>query len=350
MFAKLQALIISALIPCGCALGNGVGESKKLTVREDGTFKILHLTDFHLYLAEEGQSSLSVKRLSEPDASLINYLDSVLEAETPDLVVLGGDNVFCNSTIAEIFYNTSIRTYRTIADYFEEKAVFWTFVFGNHDTEGGCSKKRILKALEDYSRFIGGKDSSEYFGSYCIESKGSVYFEDEKLSAKYAKDDRYGNYSIPIYDSGASKIVYAIFTLDTGSYYSPPPSGMPYKELIPVQYDWLNTGIADLIQQAEADINYLIFLHIPYFDEVAEALGPVNAAHLDGIFAGHSHYNYTAIDYIADKPVINAVTGCCFEDSVDYTGERNARSIIIDTILGTVTTYCLDRDAKIIAD
>ncbi len=326
----------------GCA---HITESEiKLKTHDDGLFKIVHLTDFHAYLAEENSFAITAKPLFALDPSLTDYIDSILEKETPDLVVLGGDNIFCNSGVAEAFYNTSVRTYRAIAEYFEEKNVFWTFVFGNHDPEGGCSKKKIIKAMSRYSRFVGGAEDSENIGSLVIERKEEVFFEGEKLGRKYEKEDRYGNYAIPIYDCEGNSIVYGILTLDTGGYYCPPPQGMAYKTILSEQFVWIDDRMASLTQKAESNINFLIFLHIPYFNDLAETIERMDL--IDGIFAGHTHSNYQTSLSVADKSVICAITGCCQENSGENQGTRNARSITIDTASGTITTYCLDEETQ----
>ncbi len=347
LMTLICAMVFCALL-AGIAGCNNTYNVEKLTARQDGTFKILHLTDFHLYLAEEQENPIAVTPLREFDDSLTLYLDAVIENEQPDFVVLGGDNIFCNSGFAEVFYNTTVRTYRAIADYFEEKEIFWTCVFGNHDTEGGCSKRRILKALGKYSGFIGGKEDSEYAESFVIRKKEEVYFNGEKLKKKYNTDDRYANYSIPVYDNTGNDIVYQILTLDTGGYLSPPHQGMPYKEILPEQFEWINDSISRLNKDSDAYAGHVLFLHIPYFDEVLDALDETHVQQLDGIFAGHAHYNYKNIVAVGHKAVICAISGRCQVDSADERGDRFARAIIIDTVRGGISTYCIDADLNVI--
>lgn len=328
----------------GC---HSVSEQIKLTAAENGTFKIVHFTDFHLYLADEKENSVFAAPLKSFDVAFIAYLDAVIEREEADFAVLGGDNIFCNSAFAEIFYRTSIRTYRAIAQYFEEKELYWTFVFGNHDSESGRSKQKILNALSKYRYFIGGAVNMEGFESLALKRKEDVYLDGKKLKSKYSIDDRYANYAIPVYDSSGTDIVYRIFTLDTGGFYRPPPKGVPYKTLVTEQFDWLNGIIA---KEDDLGYNYMIFLHIPYFDELLEGLDAAHTGRLNGIFAGHYHFNYMSVKSVADNSVICAVTGCCQEDSAQEAGVRFARIITVDTINATATTHCLDSELSVIME
>jgi hypothetical protein len=348
---KFAAAILAVLIILAALSGILSGcqkekEAKPLRANADGVFKILHMSDFHEYLAMEGKTAITVKPMKTLTPKLIEYLDLVTEQEKPDFVVLGGDNIFCNSGFAEVVYNTSIRTYKKIAEYFENKKIYWTFVFGNHDAESGRRKSRIISAVEPYRYFIGGKESGESFDALTIKKKADVFADGKKLAKKYSIDHRFANYFIKVYDASGDNVVYNIATLDTGSFYSAPPASVHYKRLLAEQFSWLN---AELEKNAAP---FCIFLHIAYFSDVTEALDDAALARLDGIFAGHWHGNFNYLYSDPDKDILflKAITGCAQGGGYrGETGERFARAISIDTVSGAVNSYCLDENAEIIS-
>ena len=127
-------------------------ERPPLVFSEDGKFTVLHLTDFHEWLGVEGEGLLNVARRDGLKPLLEDFIVSSLDSVDPDLVVLGGDNVFPLSFWYDIGENSiSLATYRAIAEVFEARSQYWTLTFGNHDSESFMNKTDFLDVLEEYS-------------------------------------------------------------------------------------------------------------------------------------------------------------------------------------------------------
>lgn len=123
-------------------------ETPPLRFSEDGTFTILHLTDFHEWMGIEKEGLFNIEIQDSLKPLLVEYVTKTLDEVKPDLVVLGGDNVFPLSMLADIGKNSvSLNTYRAIASLFEERSQYWTLTFGNHDSECVMNKDDYACAL-----------------------------------------------------------------------------------------------------------------------------------------------------------------------------------------------------------
>lgn len=242
-----------------------------LRFNADGNFKILHLTDFHEWLGIESSSGLvNVQDTLKPH--LVTVINEFLDREQPDLVVLGGDNIFSLKYISDLFLNVSTNTYKAFADIMEERGQYWTFTFGNHDSESAKTKYDYIEALKGYSHFIGGLEDGEYYKSFT-------------LKATDGESDYVGNYSIPIYSADGKNVTYNVFILDSGSYDSPPASGVPYRYIKQEQVDFYAREVERLKAENGVMVPSVMFTHIPLV-EVAEAYE--KGAYHTGIYTGTS--------------------------------------------------------------
>ena len=138
---------------------------------ENGEFTILHLTDFHEYMLVEGATVADLMPMDTLKPRLTEFIDSCLNEVEPDLVVLGGDNIFGLSAIAEMTDPpVSILTYRAIAEFFEARGQYWTLTFGNHDSESLLDKIDFMNEVIKYDYFIGGTDDENYFSAEIFPS------------------------------------------------------------------------------------------------------------------------------------------------------------------------------------
>lgn len=136
------------------------------TFTTDGEFKVLQLTDIHI-----GAGAFSFSK----DKKAINAVAAMITAEKPDLVVFTGDVVYPVPPQAGTGDNLKGAT--VIANLMEELGVYWTIVFGNHDTESYSKydRKAISEFYEkdefSYCLFQRGKEDVEGYGNSIIKVK-----------------------------------------------------------------------------------------------------------------------------------------------------------------------------------
>lgn len=281
----------------------------------DDDFKVLQLTDIHI-----GGGSFSVKK----DAWAMNAVSAMITAEKPDLVIVTGDIAFPVPYASGSFNN--LRATQIFAEMMEKLGVYWTFAFGNHDTE----------IYSYYSR----EEICEYYEAqnfkYCLFQRG-----DDKV-------DGYGNAVIKVKNS-AGAVTQALVTLDSHSYTDGDAFGVlwKYDNIHQNQIDWYASEI-DKINAYNASISAepvksLAFFHIP-LPEYRDAWGEyvqndgkdtenvtfkygimgesmkensvgqqtygvfcgigrdkffetASAKGLQGVFCGHDHYNNFSVEY-----------------------------------------------------
>ena len=111
-------------------------EIDSITIKKnDGNFKVLMFTDVHLNRTKE-----------DNDLALNNLVKNIAE-QKPDLVIFGGDTVFCGF---------SRKITRDFAEIMEKTGVYWTAVLGNHDGEGflAYSRKEIIDLYSSYEHCL----------------------------------------------------------------------------------------------------------------------------------------------------------------------------------------------------
>ncbi len=154
----------------------------KLQFNTDGKFKILHICDIQDTWFTATQA--------------LEYIAKTCDAEQPDLVVLGGDNIHgyagdgITQFTAELKVKIAIDHYMSI---FEERNIPTAIVFGNHDGEEMVSKETQIKMYEKYDCFVGIDEGEDVYGC--------------------------GNYNIPIMSSDGKKTAYNLWFFDSGSTY-----------------------------------------------------------------------------------------------------------------------------------
>ncbi len=291
------------------------GEDGNWVFNTDKELKILQLTDIHI-----GAGFLSLKK----DAMALNAVASMVTAEKPDLVIVTGDigypvpfqsGTFNNRVPAKMF-----------AELMDTLGVYWTFTFGNHDTEAYSFFDREYIS-EIYS-------SDEY--EYCIFTKGP----DDV--------DGYGNQIINVMNS-KGLITQSLYLFDSHSYTDGDYFGAlwKYDNIHQNQIDWYKNNVLHYnkinaekavslgLSEESSKVNSLLFFHIPlteykdawyeyadngfkdtenvklYFgtageskkviycgigdDELFETVQELGST--KGIFCGHDHYNNFSLDY-----------------------------------------------------
>lgn len=128
-----------------------VKEDDHFSITSDDDITIMHITDIHI-----GGGFWSYNN----DKKSIYEIITMLQAQKPDLVILGGDNTYC---VPGPLYNGGFtfnndNTARTVIHIFEHEKVYFSTVFGNHDTE----------SLDYLDRTAVGKVYMEPKYEYCI--------------------------------------------------------------------------------------------------------------------------------------------------------------------------------------
>ncbi|MBE6775182.1 MAG: hypothetical protein E7543_03220 [Ruminococcaceae bacterium] len=144
---KLLSLLLTLVMTIGSVTftSSAVPDIKhKLQFREDGTFKILQLSDI--------QDNLYLQPLTK------NFIIDLLDKTEPDLVVLTGDNIGPHKALTKW---GNRRLINNVMEIFEERGVKVAAVFGNHDGENRMSKDEQFAFYQQYTCFIGTETEEE---------------------------------------------------------------------------------------------------------------------------------------------------------------------------------------------
>lgn len=205
------------------------------TFTTDRNFKILQLADIHL-----GSGVTS----SGKDKKAINAIATMITKEKPDLVIFTGDQAYALPHASLTLNNKS--AYKELCTLMESLGVYWTFVFGNHDTE----------KFDFYSR----EDIADYCAQYkhCLIQKGP------------SCADGCGNTVIKIKNSKGI-VTQALVLIDSHSYDKADIFGVAwsYDNIHENQIQWYKKQIKLIsaenkkISSDAGTVSSLMFFHIP---------------------------------------------------------------------------------------
>lgn len=321
-------------------------EKPELRFQADGTFKILQLTDLHFQPEESAEYKQEYART----------LETLLEAEKPDLVVLTGDVLYWSRRPMEEYFGPTLAP-------LVERGVPWAFAMGNHDVESWFTGEDLARHLQaqPYSVTAPGPAELGGTGNYAVEIRGRedgetdavLYFLDSHDRPVRPIDDSrdlapqfQGTHARPEirvlereHGSAAREAWEAVSGLDPsqmaqawkGSVDVQGPSGRSFRvtreDFQPVEdhgYDWLTAdqvkwydGVSDdHTRRAGAPVPSLMFLHVPLPEYPAAWNNKAAGTRLEaesvqgrntgmfatlaenrdvmGVFAGHDHVN----DYV----------------------------------------------------
>ena len=154
--------------------------NRDLKFNKNHKFKIVQFTDIHW------------KDGSDKGEKTLDIIESVLEAEKPDLVVYTGD----------IVYSEPLKEgWKSVTKAVIEREIPWAVVLGNHDDEFDLSRSEILSYLQDFPFFIGSSGPSDLTGAgnYILSVQSSKKKKDAALlyfldSNAYPSDKLHGDY------------------------------------------------------------------------------------------------------------------------------------------------------------
>ena len=248
-----QAEAFEAVTYTGARLDAPVQEEDGYyTFTTDGDFRVLQLTDVHI-----GAGFMSLQK----DAWAMNAVANMVRGSQPDLVIVTGDIAYPVPFAAGTFNN--LRAIKLFAREMESLGVYWTFAFGNHDTE----------AYSTYTRRQMCDWLAEQNLTYCL------FDANNDIADKAAAESfGYGNNIIKVKNS-AGVITQALVTFDSHSYTDNDYFGAlwRYDNIHRDQIDWYSTEMAKLraanaAKGYDGAIKNLAFFHIP-LREYREAWG-----------------------------------------------------------------------------
>jgi hypothetical protein len=276
--------------PAGPATAHESPEHQ-LKTHEDGSFKILAITDLH--------------HIPEPDHYGIELTEKLISLEKPDLVISTGDNISGDTCSNEEELKRAIGN---VAAPLEKMKVPWVVMLGNHDQQHfpktHISRQDVFKYYESYPHNLNAGWVRGLYGA--------------------------GNKHMLIWDAAGTKPVLAIWILDSGADALEPKSG--YDWIHADQVNWYAQTSKDLESRYGQKIPGLMFFHIPIreFQEMIltkkvlgerhepEAMSQVNGGlfsavrergDIMGIFCGHDHMNNYAGKFHGVMLGYNGITG-----------------------------------------
>lgn len=274
------------------------------TYTTDNDLKIVQLTDIHI-----GGGYMSFKK----DKLALNAVAAMLAEEKPDLVMVTGDIAYPVPFQAGTFNNKSGAV--LFAELMEKLGVYWSPVFGNHDTElySYFSRESISDLYESdkypHCIFVSGNDEVDGYGNYFIKvknTKGKLtqclvgldshsYVDGDYFGALWKYDTIHEN-QIEWYESELKR-------LESENGAEMPKSlaffHIPVSEFKEAWTEYAQNGYKDtenvkciygVVGEKEEGI-YPGLYNYGFFDKVKE-LGSTM-----GMFCGHDHLNNFSLDY-----------------------------------------------------
>lgn len=216
------------------------------TFTTDRDFKVLQISDIHI---GAGWKSM------DEDLKAMNAVAAMVTAEKPDLVIVTGDMAMPVPPFSATLNNKA--SAKMFANLMEQLGVYWTVVFGNHDTETYTyfSRENIADLYEN-----GGY-------KHCLFQKGP---EDV---------DGYGNYVINVKNSKGI-ITQSLYMFDSHSYVEGDKFGLMWKydNIHQNQVDWYEENVHKINNQnakkmrelgiaGNSDVKSAAFFHIPLTEQ-----------------------------------------------------------------------------------
>ena len=210
----------------------------------DRDLDVMQLTDVHI-----GSGFLSQQK----DTWAMNAVANMIRERQPDLVIITGDISYPVPFSSGSFNN--LNPVKVFATEMESLGVYWTFAFGNHDTE----------AYSYYSRQQICDWYKEQHFTYCL-FEGNNAIEDKAE----AEDFGYGNNIIRVKDKNTDLYTQALVLFDSHSYTDGDYMGIlwKYDNIHQSQIDWYTEEMGKLraynaSKGLDAPVKNLAFFHIP---------------------------------------------------------------------------------------
>ena len=287
---------------------NALNMKVKLKCREDGTFNVLHVSDFQ----DNCTAGQTIKD------GTVQRFNAMIDEADPDLVVITGDNIWpCPLEREEDF----IRYVDKMVAKLEAEEIPWAITYGNHDNDMGdydavrtdVRKWRQQEIYESYAHCVAVAGPDWVFGI--------------------------GNYVLPILTNDESSIAFNVWCLDTGDYHENLDTSVyKFKDS-----EYINNGYYTSVPGHEnSTYDFIKYDQQLWYYNTSTIMENYNGAKIPGIMFGH-----------ICLPEFNNVYDNRNDPEVNYTGVRKescccgpVNSGMFDTILtrGDVTGFYAGHD------
>ena len=337
-------------------------ETGYYTFTTDRDLRIMMLTDIHL-----GGGFWSYKK----DRKTIYEVITMLQKEKPDLVILGGDNTFA---VPGPVYNGggTLNNYMAAKDVitiFNHEGVYFSTVFGNHDTEvfGYTGRQKLgelymndryeycvfdqnftdgtkLPAVTNQIMLVKGTDGKIKKALLLVDSNAYV---DNSIRAVLDWDydiirDSTVNWAADSLENLGCPETVAFFHIPTSE------SRIAYEEL--EANGWKDTEdtkyISGVWDELIDETTHSRIWHggitregpLADIDKFFEAMGPTGIDVLEACYCGHDHVNNAVVNYKGvDLCYAYSIDNLAYTD-INYSGAQRGATIITIGADGTRTT------------
>ncbi|KAJ5732376.1 hypothetical protein N7493_003857 [Penicillium malachiteum] len=234
----LQALALTALFAAPSLQSAIPKKFSPLKFAKDGTFQIAVLEDLHF-----GENAWDTWG-PEQDVNSVTVINRILNAESPDLVVLNGDLITGDNAFLQ---NATVYIDEIVAPLVE-RGLTWASTYGNHDSAYNLSREAILEHEHQWpnsrtEKMVSGRDAG--VTNYYLPV--------------YASDDRKFD--------GAPEMLLWFFDSRGGYYYQELDSNGDEV----AQPNWVDESVVnwftktnkELVNKYKKIIPSLVFVHIP---------------------------------------------------------------------------------------
>ncbi|PYI10931.1 Metallo-dependent phosphatase [Aspergillus sclerotiicarbonarius CBS 121057] len=234
-----SALLLASCLACGLhalpeSRKRGVGD-KRLQFTSNGTFHLTVFEDLHYGEAEDTDWG------PEQDVESRAVMNTVLDNENPQLVILNGDLI----TGEDTFLSNATDYIDEIVAPLVERNLLWASTYGNHDSDYNLSRNAILEREQSYPNSL-------------------------TTSMVAGKLAGVSNYYLPVYPSDSSQTTPALimwfFDSRGGNYYQELEDGNEVPQPCWVDESvvtWFVETNANLTKQYGKVIPSIAFYHIP---------------------------------------------------------------------------------------
>lgn len=294
----------------------------------------------------DGSRPLRIMQIADPqmkfgswthDKNTMDLLDKAIDQLKPDVAVVTGDLTF------SIFAKTAVKHF---ADFMEKKQVYWTYAYGNHDSEMTFSKYRHAELLAKYK--------------YCLFDGGPSNIMGES------------NYFVNVKD-GSGNLVYSLCMMDSNMYQEGQTDvfNREYGEIEQDQANWYKWVIQGL-QTKNPKVQSSLFMHIPFKAHLEVLNDPNKAGSIQevdrewkgetlpgiafqggscgqamydtmvalgstkGVFVGHDHIN--TIRGLTEKGIFMAYGRCCGYHTYPFFNTEGEHPLL-EKIIGALWGY-----------